>query len=120
LAKLTIDGRDVIIAPYKLGALRKAAPIIDDINEAISGLADGNVGGMSLADMAELTAKFVAFVAVGTERADLELTAEKLEDSFGIEDLPILQEAFREICEESGLKKGEAKAPAPKTEAAGA
>ena len=107
MAKVTIMGRDFEIAPYKLGQLRQAAPIIERLNAAFTRAGAANV---ALDDMVSSLGDLVAFVAVGIRRVDPSVTIEAIEDSVGFDDLPALQAAFLDILRESGFTKGEAKA----------
>lgn len=113
MAKLDIMGRSFEIAPYKLGALRKAAPHIDAINNTAGALT-------TVAGMVESQQHTLAVLLIGLQKIDPSITAEMLDEEVGIEDIPALIEAFRQIMQESGLSpKGEAPAPVA-LEAAGA
>ena len=125
MATLIIGERSFEIAPYKLGALRKAAPHIDAINasvQALQGDVDKDVlaaGG--IVGLLENTEHIVAILAIGLQKIDPLLTAEALEDMIAADDMPALGVALRGILAESGLApKGEAKAPAQPTETVGA
>ena len=122
MASLTIAGRSFEIAPYKLGALRRAAPHIDAINASINAasLADDD-GVISIAALFENTEHIVAVIAIGLQKLDATLTAEVLDDMIGADDMPALGAALRDILAEAGLApKGEAAAPTEPTEAVGA
>jgi hypothetical protein len=125
MAKLVIGGRSFEIAPYKLGAIRKAAPHIDAINASVQALevdAEGSVmpvGG--IVGLLENTEHIVAILAIGLQKIDPALTADALDDMIGPDDMAALGIALRDILAESGLApKGEAMAPAEPTETAGA
>lgn len=134
MATLTIAGRSFEIAPYKLGALRKAAPHIDAINVSVkaaekaakaakeAGKTTDTTTDVSIAGLFENTEHIVAIVAIGLGKIDPAMTADALEDVIGIEDMPALGTALRDILAEAGLAPtGEATAPAPKRrKAAGA
>ena len=113
MATVTFAGRSFEIAPYKLGALRKAAPHIDAIN---AGASIETIEG--LMDNAE---HIVEIIAIGLVKIDPALTAAALDDLIGVDDMPVLGTAFRDILAEAGLTpKGEAKAPTKRAKAAGA
>lgn len=113
MATLVIEGRSFEIAPYKLGALRKAAPHIDAIN---AGSSIETIEGMI-----ENAEHIVAILAIGLQKVDASLTPEALDDMIGASDLPALGAALSAVLAEAGLaQKGEAQAPAAQTEAAGA
>lgn len=136
MATIVIGGQSYEIAPYKLGALRKAAPHIDAINASVKSLQDAAVesaptevsGGddpenddFTIVGMFENTEHIVAVLAIGLQKIDPTLTPEALEDMIGINDMPALAVALRDILAESGLApKGEAMAPPEPTETAGA
>jgi hypothetical protein len=113
MAKITLDGREFDIAPYKLGSLRKAAPIIDRINATMAKLD-------SMEGMAQSASDLAAVLSIGLVKIDPALTPEGLDDLVGFDDLPAMLACFTEIMEQSGLTQGEATAPAPETAPAGA
>ena len=105
MATLTIEGRSFEIAPYKLGALRKAAPHIDAINAALGSLD-------TLEGMMDNMEHVVGVLSIGLAKIDPALTPDALADIVGIEDMKALGDALRDILQESGLApKGEATAP---------
>ena len=112
MTKLTIGAREFDLAPYKLGQLKKAAPILDRIN----------ANGGDIENMTGLTGALediVAVLAIGIAKVDPEATLDWIEDNVGIEDQAQLQAAFMELMRESGLaSKGEAPAPLTPAEAA--
>jgi hypothetical protein len=110
MAKVTLGGRDFEIAPYKLGQLRAAAPIIDRINASIPKLTDTKVPP-TMSDMAASLTDTLAVLYIGIAKADPTVTLEVLEDLVGIGDQAAVLSAFREVMQESGLGKGEALAP---------
>jgi len=122
MATLALGGRSFEIAPYKLGALRRAAPHIDAINASVQALGDGADGAPgTITGLLENTEHIVAILAIGLQKIDPELTAEALDDMIGPEDMAALGTALRDVLAESGLApKGEAKAPSEPTQAAGA
>lgn len=112
MAHLTILGREFDLAPYKLGALRRAAPHIDAMN-AIGGALTTMEG------MVESASHMIAIVAIGLEKLDPVMTAAHIEDEMGLDDLPALGAAVRDLLAESGLAaKGEAQATSPEPEEA--
>ena len=130
MTKITLDGREFDIAPYKLGALRKAAPILDRINAA-----SGSLDSMEV--MFDSSADIIEVLAIGLVKCDpacgllsslgLDQTAtasrlaEAILDMVGFGELPMIQRAFVELMQESGLApKGEATAPTAVPEAVGA
>ncbi|GHH09370.1 hypothetical protein GCM10008023_05970 [Sphingomonas glacialis] len=118
MAKLTVSGREYDIAPFKLGAMKAAAPIIERINATIAAKGDG--GGTTLVDLTEMLGDFCAVLSIGLMKIDATLTPDHLEDELGFGDMPAIQAAFTAIMRESGLKSaGEVPAPAA-GEAAGA
>jgi hypothetical protein len=123
MATLVIGGRSFEIAPYKLGALRKAAPHIDAINASVQELEgdDAEAAAPTITGLFENTEHIVAILAIGLQKLDPALDAAALDDMIGPEDMPALGIALRDILAESGLApKGEAQAPAQPTEVAGA
>ena len=112
MATVTILGRSFEIAPFKLGALKLAAPHIDAIN-ATSGALTTMEGMIASAEHT------IAILAVGLSKLDPTLTVEKLTEEIGFEDFPLISRAVSEILSESGLApKGEAKAPSEPAEVA--
>ncbi len=100
-----VGGREFGIAPYKLGAMKRAAPAIDAMN-AIAG-AFSTMAGMTAALGYALDVLFVGLHAV-----DPALTRDSLDDAFGIDDAPRIMSAVQEVLAASGLQpKGEAPAP---------
>jgi hypothetical protein len=123
MASLVLGGRSFEIAPYKIGALRKAAPHIDAINASVQAMqADGGDGvSGGIVGLLENTENIIAVIAIGLQKIDPTLTVDALDDIIGPEDMPALGTALRDILVESGLApKGEAMAPPEPTEAAGA
>ena len=123
MATLVIGGRSFEIAPYKLGALRKAAPHIDAINASVQAMeTDGSdVVSGGIVGLLENTEHIIAIVAIGLQKIDPTMTAEALDDIIGPDDMSALGIALRDILAESGLApKGEAMAPPEPTETAGA
>lgn len=117
MAKLTLDGHEYEIAPYKLGSLRKAAPTIDRIN-AENKAAGGHERTMT--QMAGSMADLVEVLSIGLVKIDPALTPEAVEEMVDFGDLPALLECFTGVMAESGLALGEAAAPAPDRAPAGA
>ena len=123
MATLVIGGRSFEIAPYKLGALRKAAPHIDAINASVQAMeTDGSdVVSGGIVGLLENTEHIIAIVAIGLQKIDPTMTAEALDDIIGPDDMSAFGIALRDILAESGLApKGEAMAPPEPTETAGA
>ncbi len=121
MASLVIAGRSFEIAPYKLGALRRAAPHIDAINASINAASLADDGVMSITGLFENTEHIVAVIAIGLQKLDATLTAEALDDMIGADDMPALGVALRDILAEAGLApKGEAGAPIEPIEPVGA
>jgi hypothetical protein len=105
MASFEIAGRAFELAPLKLGALRKAAPHIDQIN-ATAGAFD------SLEGVTNAARAMIEVLAIGIEKIDSAITADWLEDQLELADMPKLQGAIQALLESSGLApKGEAKAP---------
>ena len=111
MVAITLLGETHEVPPYKLKQLRRAAPLIENVNATLGSLSTLS-GGVQVMD--DLT----AFVAIGLEKIRADLSFQALEDKIGMEDLPDLQSAFRDILQASGFKSGEAKAP-PVPEATG-
>ena len=104
MARLEIGGRAFELAPYKLAAMREAAPHIDAINATAGGLS--TFEGMTAA-----ARSIVEVLCVGLRRMDPALDADAVEEMLDLSDMPKLQTALREVLEESGLKpSGEAEA----------
>jgi hypothetical protein len=122
MAKLVIEGRSFEIAPYKIGALRRAAPHIDAINASVQALQADVAGDVtSIVGLLENTEHIIAILSIGLEKIDPALTSEVLEEMLGPDDMAALGVALRDILAESGLApKGEVTAPAGTTETAGA
>ncbi len=105
MAIIHILGRDVAIAPYKLGELRRAAPFIDNIQRK----ADGSG---SLAELMDSAVDLLNVLSIGLIKVDPLLTPDYLEDHVTMDEFVGLQAAFVALSEESGLtRKGEATAP---------
>lgn len=115
MATLIIEGRSYEIAPYKLGALRKAAPHIDAVNAAIGSLD-------TIEGMMDNLEHIVGVLSVGLIKLDPALTVEAISDMVGMDDMGALATAFREVLQEAGMTpKGEVAAPtAPKAADVGA
>lgn len=96
MAMITLLGRDFDVAPYKIGTLRQAAPIIDRINASIA--------DTSLTALTNSAGDLCAFLAIGLGKLDPEITSTKLEDELGIDDLPTLRAAFLTILSASGFE----------------
>jgi hypothetical protein len=79
MATLTIGGRSFEIAPYKLGALRQAAPHIDAINAAAS--------IETIEGLMENAEHIVAILGIGLRKIDASLTPEALDDLIGADDM---------------------------------
>ena len=124
MAELKIGGRSFEIAPYKLGALRQAAPHIDAINASVKSLKavePSDDEAPSIVGLFENTEHLMAILAIGLQKIDPACTAEWLDEVVGPEDMPAIGVAFRKILAESGLvPPGEAKALAESAEASGA
>lgn len=103
MATFDLLGRTFDVAPYKLGAMRRAAPYIDRMNAAAAGLP-------TIEGMADAAADLCGFLSIGLVKIDSALTSEGLEDMVGLGDLPALRNAFTAILNDSGLKTGEAPA----------
>ena len=147
MALLTIAGRTFDIAPFKLGSLKRAAPLIDRINAANAARFDGAKArveakikaGEILAEAAaaalnkELAKEaedaglsglfdsideLLGVLAIGTSKVDPDCDLEWLQDNAGFADQPAIMAAFRDVLAEAGLApKGEATAPARKARA---
>ena len=113
MVKVSLLGREFDIAPYKLGDMRRAAPIVDRMNGAAGSLS-------TLEGGVEFAGELAAFVAIGLSRIDPTLTVEALEDQLGMDNVRELQVAFQAILRASGLTPGEAKAPSASAEQDGA
>jgi hypothetical protein len=106
MATLTLAGVEYVIAPYKLGALRKVAPILDKIKD--------RGAEASASNAAEGMTEIVEVLAVGLQKLDPKLTADYISDELvGVEDFPALRIAFFALMRESGMSSepGEQKAP---------
>lgn len=105
MVKVTLLGREFDVAPYKLGALKQAAPFVDRVNAKAGALT-------TLEGALDVAADLVGFVQIGLAKVDPALTVESMLDEIGYDEMPALQVAFRDILQASGLKpKGEAPAP---------
>jgi hypothetical protein len=113
MAKITLLGRDFDVAPYKIGAMRKAAPFITRINETAGSMT-------TLEGAVEAAGDMIGFLAIGLSKIDPTLTAEQLEEQIGLNDALDLQKAMIAVIKDSGLQTGEAKAPSALVDAAGA
>ena len=104
MAHLEIGGRAFELAPYKLAAMRQAAPHIDAINATAGALS-------TFEGMAVAARSIIEVLCVGLRRVDETLTADAVEEMLDLSDMPKLQTALREVLEESGLRpSGEAEA----------
>jgi hypothetical protein len=106
------DGRSFEISPFKIGALRRAAPHIDAINANVTRANElrkaGELPGLS--DLGELMHELLAVLVVGISRIDASVTIEQLEDLVDLSFLQSLQAAVFAVMAASGLApKGEAK-----------
>jgi hypothetical protein len=101
---ITLLGRDFHLAPYKLGAMRKAAPLLERINATTGALTTLEGAVHAACDMA-------ALLSIGLVKLDPALTPEALEEQIGMDDLAALQKAVMDVLAASGLRPGEATAP---------
>ena len=105
MATIHILGRDFVIAPYKLGELRRAAPFIDNIQRKTD-------GSGSLSDLMDSAVDLLNVLSIGLVKIDPMLTADYLEANVSMDEFAGLQTAFVALSTESGLtRKGEATAP---------
>jgi hypothetical protein len=104
MAAITLIGREFDVAPYKIGAMRKASVLLDRINSTAGALTTLEGAVTAAGDM-------IALVSIGLVKIDPALTPEVLEEQVGMEDMTDLQNAVQTILAASGLKSGEAKAP---------
>lgn len=104
MAKLTLEGREYIIAPFKIGSLRRAAPIIDRINATANSLT-------TLEGVFSSASDLIAVLAIGIEKLDPAMTGDVIEDMIGFGDMTMLRDAFQDVLREAGLISGEASAP---------
>ena len=122
MARLTIGGREFDLAPFKLGALKRAAPFLDRINTRTGSL---NTAASSMELIMENAEDIMQVLAIGTSKIDPACDTAWLADEAGFEDIPALSQTFTELMQDSGLAPrgahapGEAPAPAA-PEAAGA
>lgn len=103
MVQVTLMGRVFDVAPYKIGALREGAPLVEKINATVGGLT-------TLSGGVEVAAEMLAFISIGLRRIEEALTPEYLEDHIGFDEIQAVQTAFSAILEASGFKKGEAPA----------
>lgn len=108
MARLTIAGREFDIAPFKLGALKRAAPTIDRINERLGVFSMANASMEQLLDNAD---DLVQVLGIGLAKIDPECTAEWLGEAAGFQDIPALAKAYTELMAESGFSHGGGEAP---------
>lgn len=115
MAKVTILGREIEIAPYMIDSMELAAPFIDNIN-ATAGSMTGLTG------LTKAAGDFCAVLSIGLMKTDATLTTDFLKSSLGLGDLVAMRESFVAIMQESGMQQsGEATAPVSALqEAAGA
>ncbi len=100
MAKATIGGVDYEVRPFKLREVRKAAPLIDAINER------RRVAAVSLVDAGDGLFDLLGVIAVGIDGT----TAEDLEEKLERSEWTGLTVTFNEILVEAGFKAaGEAK-----------
>ena len=93
---IAILGREFDVAPYKLGAMRVAAPLIDRVNATAGSLSTLEGLTASMQDIASV-------VSIGLVKLDPTLTPEYLVDQLGLDDMPALQRAFGDIIRDAGL-----------------
>jgi hypothetical protein len=106
MVTVTMGGRSWEVAPYKIGAMRKAAPHIDIINSKVGALS-------TVEGMASVASEFLSVLLVGIQKVDPSVTLEQLEDEVSLADIQDLRDAFQGVLAESGMTRaGEAEAPA--------
>lgn len=107
------------IAPYRLRELRLAAPFIEAMNataERVSKVQAGETPSMT--DMFDLSRSLCEVLAIGVAKVAPEVTADDIEELTGFSALNGLQNAVREVLEQSGLSSvGKTTAPLDMTEA---
>jgi hypothetical protein len=91
-----LQGREFILAPYTLGALRRAAPYIDKVNAAA-------LSCTSFGDRIAMSLDLLAVVAIGLEQSDLGCTAERLAEDMSPAVIPELEVAYHCILAEAGF-----------------
>jgi hypothetical protein len=141
-AVVTLLGRDWEIAPYKLGSMIKAAEFVDsakarnekvaerlgiyitpdDTEPEIRSKALQIAAGTTLAEMMATMQDAVAILHIGISKIDPSVTVEAM-----LDDIDNTPQAFANIMVgmnavlgQSGMKLGEATAPAPQAEVPGA
>ena len=112
MAKLILEGREIVIVPYKLGGLRRAAPFIQKVFD-LGRTVDLDQIEESLDVMARVTREVIEVIAIGAAKVDPALTADAIEDLVSMDDVAHLQEVFQDFLREAGLKSGEVPAPTP-------
>jgi hypothetical protein len=122
MAIVHLLGRDIEVAPYKLSAMVRAAPIVDQINEWLKTFRDKALdpstgepieGVIKVEELTRAVGLLVSFVAIGLVKVEPALTEEALCEEFGIGDFPVLMTAYLAISRASGMgsSTGEAQAP---------
>jgi hypothetical protein len=106
MAKLTLGDVDYNLAPFKLGMLRRVAPLLDKIKQRTM--------AETAACAAEGMADVVEVLALALAKEYPAMTVEHLEDDLiGVGDFPAVRAAFFELMQESGMgaAPGEQKPP---------
>jgi hypothetical protein len=115
MAKVTILGREIEVAPYMIEDMELAAPFIDTINET-SGAMTGMTG------LTKVAGDLCAVLSIGLLKVDPTLTPDFLKSHLGLGDLVVMRDGFTAVMKVSGMQQsGEATAPVSALqEAAGA
>lgn len=136
MAKVTLMGREWELAPYKLGAMIDAAPYIDaqkqrqsmleqragvvispgDTGAVLAEKINKMVAASTLTENMQNLADAVRILHVGIAKIDPTITADALIDDVDPtpECMAILMAAVNAVLNNSGMRPGEAKAPAKK------
>ena len=114
ITRVEIGGRAFELAPMGLGQMRKASPFLDRIQVTAGALTTLEAATLVSRDMCEV-------LAIAIAKVDPHMTVDEIEDSFTMDDIGRLQNAFRDLCGASGLVPASGEVPAksaPATEEA--
>jgi hypothetical protein len=99
MAKLNINGQEVVLPRYNLNIMAVAGPHMDAIFKTM----EGGEMPTNFAALNALVANLTGFIAAGASRVQPELTQERLGEVYSIADADILQKVVEGIFAELGV-----------------